>query len=129
MPYQEYWERHRLKNGGWSKRVHCALYAYSKVDRCEMCCRMSSIRWVRRWWYRSWTVGMAVEGGERAHEPVLCLGCFNRVRPIWHDQLIAEENGRLLCKLERVIREARRHQNHGSPTPVPDRSNGRRPVG
>jgi hypothetical protein len=109
MAFELWWGRRRLKSGKLAKHADLlGCYRYTKLDRCEHCARLGPTSWVRRWWYQSHDLRMA----ER-HEPVLCIGCFNRMRPHWRKDREARELAALARKLGREITRAKENANIG----------------
>lgn len=87
-----------LKSGKMGKRYEClAVRRFCPLERCEKCNRIGSPAWVRRWWMRPY------EREIDSPEPVLCMGCMNRLRPMWRAARTVEENFRLINRIKREI--------------------------
>jgi hypothetical protein len=110
------------KDGKPGKRFAPIFYHYSVIDRCDHCGRVSSADWVKRWHYRLWRKDHAEP------DPTLCLGCFNRIRPLWRAEIEAWEMEALVRKLKREILRAKREPpDNGRPQDVPLRHDGEGP--
>lgn len=91
-----------LKSGKPGKAwVYLRSTLYCEVVHCEKCGKPGNPVWVRRWYYRPWEPYLA-DYNEDA-EPVLCMGCANRLWPLWKSQCIILENHRLINKIKREI--------------------------
>lgn len=91
-----------LRGGLPAKRAGTWLRAeYCPVDVCERCRKVGSVTWVRKWWQqppeRNWRIVQ--------HEPVLCMGCLNVLRPSWRTQHAIRACETLI---NRIKKEARR---------------------
>ena len=136
------WHPYIKKNGqpgksGWMEWAH---YPYSVLGQCERCGRLSSADWVKQWFYARvcWPrrrygdpFGNAVAYAEwkldpTTREPVLCIGCFNKVRPIWDALQIADENRLLINRIKQEITRARKDRNNGAAPEIPRGDHGRR---
>lgn len=111
----DWWQRSTLKSGKPGNRVTWIPAYYSVLDRCEHCGRLSSANWVKKWWFRGYLrVDLRARHREPEHEPVLCMGCFNKFRPLWKRANEALENRLLINRLKREVTDAgRRHKNNG----------------
>lgn len=97
------WGRPPLKSGKQSARWQViAVWYYCPVVRCEKCDKPGSPVWVRRWYYAPFEPYLAADRVDDP-EPVLCMGCANRLRPLWKSQCIILENHRLLNTIKREI--------------------------
>lgn len=65
-------------------------------------------------------------GADWVQKNVLCMGCWNKVRAISRKEEEAEENRRFLNKLERVISNERKNQNHRRAEGLPCQHDARR---
>lgn len=100
--------RLRRKDGSLGLRTGQRLWRYCVCRQCEHCGRVSSADWVKTWWYRPRGCN------DTAPEPTLCLGCFNKIRPLWRVQREAAEIASLSRKLKREAASARKqHENNG----------------
>lgn len=108
---EAYWEHgpRILKNGKFSKRWYSIPIYYTPLQNCELCGKLGTPRKVC---YRNSAYGwVGNEGYEPLEKNTLCLGCWNKVRPIVEKQKELAANKKLLNKLLKVARDERRKNN------------------
>lgn len=108
------WVRSRLKNGKPGQRMLLSHTAdYCPVERCEDCGKLGSPTWIKQWFlrpYKPYDLRMKVNEVWMP-DPVLCIGCMNRKRPLWKAQELIIQNQRLI---NRIKREASRVRSQNS---------------
>lgn len=91
------WKQSILKSGKPGKRWdYLPVGDCCPVAKCEWCGRYGSPAWVRGWYLRPWPK-------DYEPEPVICIGCMNRVRRHWQAQRLILENQKLINKIKREV--------------------------
>lgn len=108
IAYRWAYELRRRKDGSPGRRVDNVRYAYCPIGQCQSCGRWGSESWVRKWYARpisrSWHLapgGQRRLGYDDTAEGIRCMGCMNRIRPVWAQMAIVEENRLLLGRINR----------------------------
>lgn len=103
MPYEITCERAPGRNGKPGKGFVNVYAPYCSLTFCERCNKPGPSNRVRRWYYRTYPIHDAPP-----LEPILCLGCCNRLRPLWRTEKIVRENRALISRIVREVANVRR---------------------
>ncbi len=112
MEYIHEYELRVLKSGKLSKKCYSVWIPYTLINVCEVCGKLGPPRRV--------TIRNDVWGWNRLSnkdyvtEPkrgMLCVGCWNRVRPLVYREDKLDEIRSFIKKLERTIANERKQQN------------------
>lgn len=94
-----------LKSGKPGRRWNYRPYRVCPIAQCDRCHRFGSETWVRRWYMQPWAPFDLRRKNQpiRDPEPTLCMGCMNRLRPIWQAERVVGENTRLINRIKREV--------------------------
>jgi hypothetical protein len=129
--YEWHYERIPNANGKLGKRVRSFLFPYCPVRRCEWCQRIGSPTWIRRWNIRlGKSFDLRVKRADSPalrwpQDPSVCIGCMSRVRQLWLDERIIEENRLLIGRIRREMTRVNNEHRRGSAPPADGNARGR----
>lgn len=94
-----------LKSGKPGKRWDYKSFRVCPIAQCDRCKRFGSRTWVRVWHMQPWNQFDLRRNHQqlREAEPRLCMGCMNRLRPIYRAERVIGENSRLIGRIKREI--------------------------
>lgn len=102
------WERYRRKDGTPGRLIEGVTH-YSPLFVCELCEKLGPKKKIQ---YRNDCYLYEHRDRYRSGTPLLCMGCWNKIRPLVKRIREAQENDKLIRKMKRELRELERERNN-----------------
>jgi hypothetical protein len=114
--WDEEWHQYKRKDGKLGHWYSVPGPEYSQLNTCELCGRIGVSKKVQiRNDVYGWNLQHDNRGyviGEGKSKSMLCMGCWNKVRPLAYAFDTIVENRRILNKLKRDMANERKNQNN-----------------
>lgn len=112
--YKWEWDLIPLKNGKPGRRVHSVPVYYTPINCCDVCGTLVPPKKVCD---RSGVWGWNFDGPKdykSKSKSMLCMGCWNKIRPLHKKAIEVDELRTLINRLNRTISDEkkRNNQNH-----------------